>query len=72
LIPDGHIRVKDVDGVTAAVWFWMWARKHSSKHKELSPEHTAAVISQRRHFSLRLKRSTKSKRAFKVYSDPTG
>ncbi len=64
LIPDGHFRVKDVNGVTAAVCFWVWARKHSSKHKELSSEHTAAVVGQRRHFSLCLKESMKFKSVF--------
>lgn len=38
LVPDGHFRVEDVEGVTAAIRLRVGAREHPSENKELSPK----------------------------------
>ena len=56
LVPDGHLRVEDVERVAAAIRLRVGAGKYSSKHNELSPEQCAAVIGQRRNFTLCLRK----------------
>ena len=54
LVPDGHVGVENVEGVTAAVRLRVRPREHPTEHKQLPAEQAATVVGQRGDFSLGL------------------
>lgn len=57
LVPDGEVRVEDVQRVTAAVGLRVWTGKHASQHEQFTAEHAATVVRQGWYFPLSLRKT---------------